>query len=147
MNADKFVVSVVESLHGLRIAKYRVAVLAGPACPRRRELVDQIAAATDAGYLDTLRDIMPEIGHEALGAYGPADFSGRLTRLSDDAGTSLCVDDIDPLLATFGPERAEHFFMLASNVMPRYPVLLVTALSDLLARSEFDSHRIFTLVK
>jgi len=147
MGTDKFVASVVESLHGLRIAKHRVAVLVGPTCLSREDLVEKIAGATDATYLDTLQDIMRKIGHEALGAYGPIDFCGQLVRLSDDAGTTLCIDDVDPLLVTFGIERAEQFFALASNAIPRYPVLLVSALGDLLARSGFDSHRIFTPAK
>jgi len=142
MNVEKLALQIGESIRQLAATKARVAVLVGPLGSERQQIAKAVTEHCAGVLLDTINDFLPTVSPLVLGAYDGSQFEKDIVKLSDTQGKMVCLDDIDPLLATFDRKGAEIFFALASNATPRYPVLLVSSLTELLVSSGFDAKRV-----
>jgi hypothetical protein len=95
-------------------------------------------------YVDASVELLPRITSPVLGAYGPDDF---LRWIKGEASKSkiLCVDEVEPLLATFEKQGARDFFQMVGSTEPKQPIIVVTRLEELLKNARFPGNRIFRL--
>lgn len=135
---------ICNALQGLKLRKNRVLILAAPVSRERATLVEQLATASDVLVLDAVSAVTQKEAF-APGAFNSQDLADCIIELSDEHGQIICLDDIDPLVATLGEIGAHSFFQLARNITPRYPVILVTALGKLAEAAGFDRDRLYLL--
>lgn len=96
-------------------------------------------------YIDITQDLLPHLP-EPVGAY---DHYNLLRYLLDSANSNdqagVLVDSIEPLLSTFGKNKAKSFFEAISHVEPRTPIILVTYLREIVNLAHFPQSKIILL--
>lgn len=135
---------LVEKLKELKLARRKVLVLCGRPLSGKTSLAGEVCQQLNATYVDVSVELLPKITSPVLGAYGPDDF---LKWIKGEASKSeiLCVDEIEPLLATFGEQGARDFFQMLGSIEPKQVIIVVTRLEKLLKDARFPDNRVFWL--
>ncbi len=132
------------------LTRYRVAVLCGTPSSGKSQIARAAATQLQARYVDLATDLLSKITKPdffpTLGAYGPEDLTDWILEEAYKPDTSVLVmDQIEPLLATFGRAKATQFFQMISQIEPRTPIILVTCLSKQVEQSAFPKERLLIL--
>lgn len=132
---------LLEKIEELKLGRRKVLVLCDRPLSGKTLLAREACKQVNATYVDISVDLLPGITSPVLGAYGPDDL---LKWIRDKARSSelLCVDEIEPLLATFGEEGARNFFRILGSIEPKQPVVVLTRLAQLVEDSGFPDDRI-----
>lgn len=135
---------LVKSVEDLKLARRKVLVLCGRPLSGKTALVKQVCQQLNASYIDASVELLPGVTSPVLGAYGSDDF---LKWIKSEASKSkiLCVDEVEPLLATFGKQEAQNFFHMLGSIEPKQLTIVVTRLEELLMNARFPDNRIFRL--
>jgi SpoVK/Ycf46/Vps4 family AAA+-type ATPase len=136
--------ALVEKIENLKLARRKILVLCGRPLSGKTVLAEEVCQRLDASYVDASVELLPAITSPVLGAYGPDDFlkwiKGEVSK-----GKIICVDEIEPLLATFGKQGAQNFFRMLGSIEPKRVIIIVTRLEELLRAVRFPDKRIFWL--
>ena len=136
--------TLVEKVNNLKLARRRVLVLCGRPLSGNTALAKEVCQRLAATYVDASVELLPAITSPMLGAYGPDDFlkwiKGKVSK-----GKIICVDEIEPLLATFGKQGARDFFQMLGSIEPKRAIIIVTRLEKPLKDARFPHNRIFQL--
>jgi len=135
---------LIERIEDLKLARRRVLVLCGKPLSGKTAVAKEVCHQSDAAYIDVSSDLLPKITSPLLGAYGPDDLLDWIKRQAIE-GDFICVDEIEPVLATFGEQGARSFFRMLSSIEPKRPTVVVTRLAKLLEDSRFPDKRIFRI--
>jgi SpoVK/Ycf46/Vps4 family AAA+-type ATPase len=135
---------LLEKVEDLKHARRKVLVLCGRPLSGKTALAKEVCQQLNATYVDASVELLPGITSPVLGAYGPDDFlkwiKGEASR-----GRILCVDEVEPLVVTFGEQGARDFFQLLGSIEPKQPTIVVTRLEEPLRNARFPDNRIFWL--
>jgi len=115
---------LMEKLENLKLARRKVLVLCGRPLGGKTALAKEVCQQLNATYVDASVELLPRITSPVLGAYGPDDF---LRWIKGEASKSkiLCVDEIDPLLTTFGKQGARDFFQILGSIEPKQAIIII----------------------
>jgi hypothetical protein len=138
---------LAKSLKGRR---YRVAIACGEISSGKSGIAQAAGRQLPARYVDLEDDLMPRMTlpdfSPTLGAFGPDNLAEWIMHQADQPEVHfLVVDQIEPLLATFGRTQAVSFFSMMSRAEPRRPVILVTYLKKQIQEAVFSTERILYL--
>jgi len=135
---------LLEKIEQLKLARRKVLVICGRPLSGKTTLAEEVCQQLNAAYVDASVELLPAITSPVLGAYGPDDF---LKWIKGEASKSktLCVDEIEPLLATFGKQGAQDFFQMLGSFEPKQAIIIVTRLEKPLKDACFSDNRIFWL--
>ena len=135
---------LVKKVEDLKLARRKVLVLCGRPLSGKTALAKEVCQQLNATYIDASVELLPRITSPVLGAYGPDDF---LRWIKGEASKSkiLCVDEVEPLLATFEKQGAQDFFQMLGSIEPKQPIIVVTRLEKLLKNARFPDNHIFWL--
>lgn len=133
-----------------RLRRYRLVILLGKPSSGKSQVAIEASNLLQARYLNVNSEILSELAKPGffptLGAYGPEDFIGWILELSNEPGGAiLIVDQIEPLLATFGRTKTMQFFQMLSQIEPKIAVVIVTFLAKQVEQSSFPEERLLTL--
>jgi hypothetical protein len=98
----------------------------------------------NATYVDASVELLPAITSPVLGAYGPDDFL-KWIKGEASKSKSICVDEIEPLLATFGKQGARDFFQMLGSIEPKQVIIIVTRLEEPIKDARFPDNRVLWL--
>ena len=132
---------LLERIEGLKLARRKVLILCGRPLSGKTLLAREACKQGNATYVDVSVDLLPNVTSPVLGAYGPDDLVKWIRRRVRSSGF-LCIDEIEPLLATFGEEGARNFFRILGSIEPKQPVVVLTRLAQLVEDSGFPDDRI-----
>jgi len=135
---------LVEKVEDLKLARRKVLVLCGRPLSGKTALAKEVCQQLNATYVDASTELLPGITSPVLGAYGPDDF---LKWIKGEASNSkiLCVDEVEPLLATFEKQGARDFFQILGSIEPKQAIIIITRLEKSLKGARFPDNRIFWL--
>ena len=135
---------LVEKVEDLKLTRRKVLVLCGRPLSGKTTLAKEVCQQLNVTYVDASVELLPKITAPVLGAYGPDDF---LKWIKGEASKSkiLCVDEIEPLLATFGEQGARDFFHMLGSIEPKQVIIVVTRLEKPLKDAGFPANRVFCL--
>ncbi|MBC8492472.1 MAG: ATP-binding protein [Chloroflexi bacterium] len=135
---------LLEKIEELRLGRHKVLILCGKPLSGKTLLAREACKQGNASYVDASIDLLPKITSPVLGAYGPDDL---MKWIKDEAskGKILCVDEIEPLLATFGEQGARDFFHMLGSIEPKQVIIVVTRLEKPLKDAGFPANRVFCL--
>lgn len=130
--------------------RYRLGIVCGDISSRKTEIAQAVAKALYANYVNLASDLLPRMVQSkftpTLGAYGPDDLIKYIIGCANKSEvTLLIVDQIEPLISTFGRSQAVHLFRMLCNVEPLKPVILITYLKKQVDEASFPKDRIINL--
>lgn len=133
---------LLKKVEELKLGRRKVLILCGTPLCGKTLLAREACKQANGTYTDVSLDLLPKITSPVLGAYGPDDF---FKWIRDKARSSelLCVDEIEPLLSTFGEEGVRRFFRMLGSIEPKKPAVVITRLTQLVESSGFPDDRIF----
>lgn len=133
----------------LPLRRYRLAIVCGQISSGKSRIAQQISSRSKARYIGLTTDLLPQttmIGFSpTLGAYGPDDLASWILHQAINDDPFVIVDQIEPLLATFGRTQVVRFFQMIGQAEPRNPVILVTYLEKEVKESAFPEERLLHL--
>jgi len=140
----------IDLASNLKPQRYRVAIACGDISSGKSGIAQAAGRRLLARYIDLAGDLMPRMTlpefSPTLGAFGPDNLAKWLMHEADQLEVRfLIVDQIEPLLATFGRTQAVLFFSMVSRAEPRRPVILVTYLKKQIQEAVFPAERVLHL--
>lgn len=135
---------LLEKVEQSRRDRRKVLILCGRPLSGKTLLAREACKQGNATYVDVSVDLLGTITSPVLGAYGPDDLV-KWIKGKARSGKFLCIDEIEPLLATFGEEGARNFFRILGDIEPKQPVVVVTRLRQLVQDSGFPDDRILVV--
>lgn len=150
-NQEKMLSLVINLVESLRLQRHRLAILCGDISTGKSSLAQTACKILQARYIDIAAELLPITTKPdfspTLGAYGPDNLVQYIMRESGKANLSLLiVDQIEPLVSTFGRARAVQFFQMISQAEPLKPVILITYLKKQLEEASFPPERLLDLL-
>lgn len=147
---DEKLSSFVRLAEKLQKERYRLGIVSDLASSGKSQLAKVVANLLQARYIDIPIDLLPQIAtpgfSPTLGAYDAGDFKNWVLDKSYQPDVKfIIVDNIEPLLATFGSVNATEFFQIAGLVEPLTPVILVTCLTKQIKDANFPPERVLNL--
>ena len=136
-------IDLTNKLRELERSRYKSLVLCGLPLNGKTALALEVCEEYGARYIDVAAEALPHITFPTLGVYGANEFYQWIKKEANASQTPLCIDEIEPLLATFPPGHLESFFGMLSWLEVRHPVLIVTRLETFLRKSNFPLERIY----
>ena len=135
---------LIEKIEELKLDRHKVLILCGRPLSGKTLLAREACKQGNVTCVDISIDLLPKITSPVLGAYGPDDF---LKWIKGEASRSeiICVDEIEPLLATFGEQGARDFFQMLGSIEPKQAIIIVTRLEKPLRDAGFPNNRILWL--
>jgi len=140
----------INLIERLKNERYRLAIACGPASSGKSQLVKAASDRLQADYIDLAVDLLPKIAmpgfSPTLGAYDADDLKDWILDKSYKPGVNfVIVDNIEPVLTTFGRVKVVEFFQIVSLVEPIAPMILVTYLTKQVKDANFPAERLFNL--
>jgi hypothetical protein len=134
----------------LRLERYRLAVVCGEISSGKSRVVKKACEQLQAQYVDLAVSLLPKTTlvdfHPTLGAFSSDDLVRWILSEANSPDVHLLVvDQIEPLLATFGRVQAVEFFRMVSRVEPKNPVILVTYLKAQVEEARFPKAKLLSL--
>lgn len=134
----------------LRRERYRLAVVCGSVSCGKSQLARMVSDQLQAYYINLATDLLPKVAipgfSPTLGAYDAYDLKNWILEKSYQPDVNFVViDNIEPILATFGRAKAIEFFQIASLVEPIAPIILITYLTKQVEDAGFPTERLLNL--
>ena len=134
----------------LRLQRYRLAIVCGEISSGKSKIAQAASEQLQARYIDLATNLLPQTTapnfSPTLAAYGPDDLTKWILHEADKTDAPfLIVDQIEPLLATFGRAQAVQFLRMVSQAEPRNPVIFVTYLKKQVEEAVFPAKRLLNL--
>jgi len=147
---EKTLSLVVNLVESLRLQRYRLAIVCSDISAGKSSLAQTACKKLQAHYIDLATELLPITTRPdfspTLGAYSPENLVQYLMHESGKANLSLLViDQIEPLVSTFGRARAVLFFQMVGQAEPLKPVILFTYLKKQLEEANFPPERLLDL--
>lgn len=144
------VASFIGLAENLKHKRYRLGIALGPPSSGKSQIAKAACDQPHALYIDATTDLLPKVVmpdfFPTLGAYDRGDFKDWILEKSYQPELDfVIIDNIEPLLATFGQIKATKFFQIASIVEPLAPVILVTYLIKQVKDANFPTERLLNL--
>ena len=140
MKSLEYGISFVRNLEQLR---YKTGVICGYPQSGKSRYASELARTAPLLFVDVLAEILPKLP-EPLGAYDHTSLIRYIENTDKNNVLGTILDDVEPLLATFGKERARAFFLAFSRVEARKPIIVVTHLDKML-EANFTRDRVLYL--
>ena len=99
-----------------------------------------LAKACAFSYIDVTQQLLPTLQHE-VGIYDNNDFVDYLLSQIRHEEFGLIVDEVEPLLATFGKPKVAVFFQSLIYIEPVNPLIIVTRLTSFVQNTNIASER------
>lgn len=136
---------LIKLARGLK--RYRLAILCGKPSSGKSQIAMATADRLQARHINLTDVLLPQIAQPdffpTLGAYGPEDLTDWILEEAYKPDASfLIIDQIEPLLATFGRAKATQFFQMVSQIEPKTTIILVTFLARQVEQSAFPKERL-----
>ncbi len=140
----------IDLAENLKLQRYRLAIACGEISSGKSKIAQAVSERLPACYINLAADLMPRTTmpdfSPTLGAYGPDNLTEWILHEANQVEVHfLIIDQIEPLLATFGRAQAVQFFQMVSQTEPRKPVVLVTYLKKQIEEAAFPIERILHL--
>jgi len=107
-----------------------------------------LAKAYGLIYVDITQELLPLLQHK-LGVYDHIDFADHALAQIRQLQNGLIVDEVEPLLATFGKQKTSAFFQRLTQLFQRltqlepiHPLILVTRLTGFVQNANFAPARL-----
>ncbi|HUN06415.1 MAG TPA: hypothetical protein PLQ56_07430 [Aggregatilineales bacterium] len=100
-----------------------------------------LAKAYGLIYVDITQELLPLLQHK-LGVYDHIDFADHALAQIRQLQNGLIVDEVEPLLATFGKQKTSAFFQRLTQLEPIHPLILVTRLTGFVQNANFAPARL-----
>ncbi len=147
---EKTISLVINLVDSLKLQRYRLAIVCGDISTGKSALAQFASEKLQARYINLTTELLPRTTRAdfspTLGAYDPENLVKYIMNESDKVKSSmLIVDQIEPLVATFGRAGAVQFFYMISQAEPLKPVILVTYLLKQIEEASFPSERLLDL--
>ncbi|MFC1714411.1 AAA family ATPase [Candidatus Poribacteria bacterium] len=139
---DDEVKELVDRLRHLERERYKTLVLCGPPLTGKTKLAMAVCETYGAHYVDVTSEVLPMTKSPTLGVYGADEFRSWIKSRMKSLRSSLCVDEVEPLLATFPERHLLSLFGMMQRLENPYPLLFVTRFENVLHRSNFPSERV-----
>lgn len=141
---------LVDMANNVELKRYRLLIICGEPSSGKSQIARAVSEQLPAHYVDITTDLIPQIitsdSLPTLGAYGPSNLVEWILRETEQMGERfLIIDQIEPLLATFGQAQAIRLFQMVGQIEPRKPVILVTYLDKQIEKAAFPVERILYL--
>ena len=140
---DDEVKELVGRLRGLERERYKTLVLCGPPLTGKTKLAKAVCETYGAHYVDVTSEVLPMTKSPTLGVYGVDEFRNWIKSKMKSLRSSLCVDEVEPLLATFSERHLLSLFGMIQRLENPYPLLFITRLENVLHRSNFPLERVY----
>lgn len=143
--------SLINLADQLRRERYRLGVVCGSASSGKSQLARFVSSQLQTHYyIDLATDLLPKVAvpgfSPTLGAYDAYDLKNWVLEKSYQPDINfVIIDNIEPMLATFGRAKAIEFFQIASLVEPIAPIILVTYLTKQVEDAGFPTERLLNL--
>ncbi len=130
--------------------RYRLGIACGDILSRKTEIAQLVAKRFLGEYINLASGLLHKTVQSefspTLGAYGPEDLIEYILGGANNSEVKLLiVDQIEPLLSTFGRTKAVLFFRMLSQSEPLKPVILITYLRKQIDEAHFPKVRILYL--
>jgi hypothetical protein len=140
----------IDLAENLQFQRYRLAIACGEISSGKSKIAQAASEQLPACYINLATDLLSQITapdfSPTLGAYAPDNLTEWLLHKADQMDVQfLIIDQIEPLLATFGRAQTVQFFQMVSRAEPRKPVVLVTYLRKQIEEAGFPIERILHL--
>lgn len=134
----------------LRLQRYRLAIVCSAISSGKSKIAQAASEELEARYIDLATELLPQTVmpnfSPTLGAYGPDDLIKWMICETGRADVRyLVIDQIEPLLATFGRAQVMQFFRMVSQAEPREPIFLITYLKKQIEGASFPTKRLLHL--
>ncbi len=139
---DDEVMELASKLRDLERERYKTLVLCGPPLSGKTELAIAVCETYGARYVDVTSEVLPMVKSPTLGVYGAEEFRSWIKSKMKSLHSSLCVDEVEPLLATFPESHLRSLFGMLQRLEHPYPLLFVTRLESVLYNSNFPLERV-----
>jgi hypothetical protein len=140
---DDEVKELVDTLRRLERERYKTLVLCGPPLIGKTRLAMAVCETYGAHYIDVTSEVLPMTKSPTLGVYGADDFRNWIKSEMKSLHKPLCVDEVEPLLATFSERHLQSLFGMIQRLENPYPLLFVTRLENALYSSNFPLERVY----
>jgi hypothetical protein len=130
--------------------RYRLGIVCSDISSRKTEIAQAVAKALHGNYVSLASELLPGLVQRkfspTLGAFGPDDLIKYIISCANKSEVKLLiVDQIEPLISTFGRSQAVNYFRMLCNVEPLKPVILITYLKRQVDEGSFPKDRIINL--
>lgn len=138
---------IIEFCEKMFRQRYRLAIACGKISSGKSEIAQFVSKQLKANYINLAVELLPETTKDnfspTLGAYGPDDLIKYVLESANCKEINfLIIDQIEPLLSTFGRAKVAVFFRMLSQAEPLKPVLIVTYLKKQIDEAVFPKERI-----
>jgi len=127
--------------------RYRLIIVCGMISSGKTNIAKRVEKRLQANYIDIASELLPKIIEDqftpTLGAFGPEDLVQYISNTANRADVKyLLIDQVEPLLSTFGRKKAVLFFQMLSQMEPLRQVVLFTYLKKQIEEARFTKERI-----
>jgi hypothetical protein len=125
-------------------------VLCGAFSSINSEIAKNVSQPLQAKYINIAEGLLPQTIETdyspTLGAYGPDDFIRYITDEANNPTTRfLFIDQLEPLLSTFGQNNVIIFFQKIIYAEPLKPIIIISYLQNQLEQARFPKDRTLIL--
>ena len=128
------------------LGRYKTAILLKDPPTIETNQIQDLASTLSCHYLNLTTELLPQTistnFSPTLGAYS---FDDLLAWLLNKAKQPIMVDNIEALVATFGPNKAIRFFQHLTRSEPKAAIIIVTYLQHQIEAANFPTNRILNL--